>query len=315
MSQTFRAVVSRKTALTSRVLLLEIRPDPPIALASYEPGAHIDLILPNGMTRQYSLLPPSKNGDRWEVAVLRDPEGKGGSEFVHTSLKEGDLLDVRGPRNHFPLLAACRYKFIAGGIGITPILGMINAAQSKGVDWSLVYLGKSVDEMAFASDLLIRYGKHVSVHESTKSGRLSASTLLEDVSTDTSVYFCGPNKLLSELQDNSDAIGPHTLRSERFSPLDVSDRAGDDAFIVQLARSNLTLEVAPDRTILETVEKAGVFVLSSCMEGTCGSCETRVLVGQVDHRDSVLTDSERNDGRTLMVCVSRAISPALILDL
>jgi cytochrome P450/ferredoxin-NADP reductase len=287
------------------------------ALPAWTPGAHVDLVLggliDGAPTRQYSLCGDPADHRTYRVGVLRDPDGRGGSLHVHDRLQVGDVVRIRGPRNNFELAPAARYLFVAGGIGITPILPMIAAAEDAGADWRLVYGGRQRTSMAFL-DELARYGDRVSVHPQDEVGLLDLDTLLGAPFDDgTLVYCCGPEPLLAAVEQRTRPRG--ALHVERFAAKPLAEPARTEAFEVVLARSELALSVPPGRSILQVVEDAGVGVLSSCAEGTCGTCETAVLAGEPDHRDSVLDESDRERGDCMMICVSRSCSPRLVLDL
>jgi ferredoxin-NADP reductase len=247
--------------------------------------------------------------------VLREPEGRGGSEFVHDKLHEGELIDVRGPRNHFELISSPRYLFVAGGIGITPILAMITAAERAGADWELHYGGRSRRSMAFLESLEEVTGNKVTLHPQDEVGLIDLERILGTPRPDTLVYCCGPEPLLNAVEQRCAAWPTGALHVERFAPKDVGAPVLTGSFEVELATTGLTLTVPPERSILDVVEEAGVSVLSSCQEGTCGTCETPVLAGQVDHRDSLLTPEEQAANDTMFICVSRAACPRLVLDL
>ena len=285
-------------------------------LPAWQPGAHVDLHL-GDLVRQYSLCGDPRDASGWSVAVLREPEGRGGSTYVHDKLAEGDLVTVRGPRNHFPLVAASRYLFIAGGIGITPLLPMMAAADAAGADWSLVYGGRTRGSMAFADDLVATYGDRVRLHPQDEAGLLPLPDLLPAPEDGTLVYCCGPTPLLDAVAELAAGWPDGLLHVEHFAPATALHEAGDGSFEVELADSGITVIVPADGTILETVRAAGVNVLSSCQEGTCGTCETGVLEGAVDHRDSILTAAERAENDVMYVCVSRAAAgcPRLVLEL
>ena len=204
--------------------------------------------------------------------------------------------------------------FVAGGIGITPILTMIAAAEARGARWRLMYGGRRRASMAFL-DELAGYGDRVTVAPQDETGLLDLDGLLGVPQPDTLVYCCGPEPLLTAVEQRCAAWPACSLHVERFSAKPLTEPALAEAFEVRLAQSELTLAVPPDRSILDVVEDAGVGVLSSCAEGTCGTCETRVLDGIPDHRDSVLTDEEQRAGSCLMICVSRSRTPLLVLDL
>lgn len=308
--------IEGKREVADGVVELTLRQVEGHPLPRWEPGAHVDLLLGlDGVPpRQYSLCGDPADHHVWRLGILRDPEGRGGSRHVHDVLAEGDTVRVRGPRNNFPLAPSPRYLFVAGGIGITPILTMIRSAQAAGAGWRLVYGGRRRASMAFL-DELAAYGDRVSIRPQDETGLLDLDTLLGTPEPDTLVYCCGPEPLLAAVEERCGAWPRGALRVERFSARPLAAPVRDEAFEVVLAQSELTLTVPPDRTILSVVEEAGVGVLSSCAEGTCGTCETPVLDGEPDHRDSVLTDDERRVAGCMMICVSRSCSPRLVLDL
>jgi ferredoxin-NADP reductase len=286
------------------------------ALPRWTAGAHIDLELTPSLVRQYSLCGDPEDEARWQVAVLRDPNSRGGSEFVHRSLAGGAMVDVRGPRNGFPLVDADHYLFVAGGIGITPILPMIRSVGAAGRDWQLHYGARRLDTMAFREDL-VRHGDRVRLYPEETHGLMPIGSLLSPSRADTAVYCCGPEALLRAVEDGC-APWPHAaLHVERFHAgpgAAESDRSAEP-FEVHLQQSQRTLVVPPGKTILEVVEEAGVEVLSSCRTGTCGTCEIDVLDGVPDHRDSILTEAERESGDVIIICSSRSCSARLVLDL
>jgi ferredoxin-NADP reductase len=284
-------------------------------LPAWTPGAHVDLLLTDDLVRQYSLCGDPAERTNWRIAVLREPDGRGGSAFVHDKLEPGAIVRVRGPRNHFTLEPAPRYLFLAGGVGITPILPMLAAAEAAGADWRLVYGGRSRATMAFAGELLATHGERVELRPQDEHGLLDLDALLAEAGEGTLVYCCGPAPLLDAVEARCASRPAGTLHVERFTPKDVGAPLRAGSFEVELAQTGATLTVPPDRSVLEVLEDAGVPVLSSCREGTCGTCETGVLAGTVDHRDSLLTDDERAADDTMFPCVSRAACPKLVLDL
>lgn len=309
MSELLDLVVAERRQETADVVSLFLRRPDGAPLPAWEPGSHIDLVLADSLTRQYSLC----GGDArsWQVAVLREREGRGGSAYVHDVLKVGSRVRAQGPRNHFGLEPAPSYRFVAGGIGITPILPMLSAAAGP---WSLYYGGRSRRSMAFAAQLPARYpADRIRLCE----GELDLSGYLTGLRPGELVYACGPESLLAAVEA---IVPPEALRTERFTAARAdtaatADTAGDRPFEVELARSGRTMTVPAGQSILATLQEAGVEVLYSCTEGTCGTCETEVLAGRVDHRDSVLTADERARDDTMMVCVSRAKEGRLTLDL
>ncbi|RQW96635.1 oxidoreductase [Micromonospora inaquosa] len=282
-------------------------------LPEWTPGAHIDLELSAGLARQYSLCGDPADRSALRIAVQREPNGRGGSRLVHERLTVGATVRVSGPRNTFPLVPARRYLFVAGGIGITPIAPMVAAADAAGADWRLVYGGRARATMAFATTLREKYGDRVSLHPQDETGLLDLAGLLGRPGTGL-VYCCGPEPLITAVEEWCRGWPSGCLHVERFTGRDVSG-ASETTIEVELALSGRTVTVPPGTPILRAVEEAGVQVLSSCREGTCGTCETPVLAGVPEHRDSLLTADERAAGDTMMICVSRARTPRLVLEL
>ncbi|MGS2644491.1 2Fe-2S iron-sulfur cluster-binding protein [Streptosporangium sp. LJ11] len=303
--------VATKTQVADGVVALTLEHRSGGRLPDWTPGAHVDLILPNGLTRQYSLC-----GDRWDprtyrIGVLREPEGRGGSAYVHDVLAEGETVAIGGPRNNFPLVPSERYLFVAGGIGITPLLPMIYQAELLNTDWHLLYGGRTRASMAFA-DELARYGDRVTLAPQDERGLLG---LPERPAPGTRVYCCGPVGLLEAVERRAAHWPAGSLRTERFTAKNVGAPARDEPFEVELRRSGLSVTVAPGQSVLQAINDAGVGVLSSCRQGLCGTCETGVLEGVPDHRDALLEDAERAAGDCMFVCVSRSRSDRLVLDL
>ncbi len=281
---------------------------------SWNAGAHIDLVLTPELVRQYSLCGDPGDPSSIRVGVLNAPQSRGGSAFVHANLAPGSTVLVRGPRNHFPLMRSPRYLFIAGGIGITPMLPMIAEAVAAGADWQLVYGGRSRSSMAFLDELR-KYGERVTVVAQDESGMLDLDALLGEPVADTLVYCCGPEGLLGAVEQRCATWPKGSLHLERFAPRQPSFTAENRSFELQLARSGLTVTVPADTSIFDVVRQAGVSVLGSCLEGVCGTCEQVVLDGEVDHRDSILSEDEQQTSDTMIICVSRCRSERLTLDL
>ncbi|HEX6351524.1 PDR/VanB family oxidoreductase [Actinophytocola sp.] len=307
--------VSQRRMAADGVVTLTLADPSGQDLPAWSPGAHIDLDLPDlGLTRQYSLCGSPADRSEWRIGVLRQPDGRGGSEYVHDALRVGTRVEVRGPRNNFPLLPAQRYLFIAGGVGITPILPMIEAATADGRQWELLYGGRSRQSMAFVADLAA-YGDRVRVHPQDEAGLLPLASYLANPRPNCLVYCCGPEPLIEAVEQWCAGWPDGILHTERFAARREPAVRADKTFDVVCHRSGRTLEVKPGRSILETVEAAGISRLSACREGVCGTCETRVLDGVPDHRDTVLSADERKSGESMMICVSRSSSARLVLDL
>lgn len=275
-------------------------------LAPWDPGAHIDLSLPNWLTRQYSLIGDPADRDAYRVAVRHDPLSRGGSEYVHRFLRPGRALGVSLPRNHFPLVPAPRYLFLAGGIGITPLLPMLRAVASAGLPATLLYVGPSADSMPFADELRRSYADRVRIVETKGQGRPDLNALAATLDADTLIYCCGPAAMLAAAEA---AFPAERLHAERFQPV-ARTFGPDTAFEAVCARSGGTVPVPADESLLDALAHAGRPLPSGCREGVCGSCEVTVLNGDPEHRD----DIGAPEGR-MYACVSRALSARLVLDL
>ncbi|GAA3237923.1 PDR/VanB family oxidoreductase [Pseudonocardia petroleophila] len=306
-------VVTDRRAAADGVVSLTLRRPDGGTLPAWAPGAHIDLILAPELERQYSLCGDPDRTDHWRIGVLREPDGRGGSAFVHEEVNVGKSVVVRGPRNHFGLDEAPSYLFIAGGIGITPILPMIAEAHRRGAAWKLWFGGRRGGSMAF-QDELAAHGDRVRFWPQEEKGLLPLDDILASRDADALVYCCGPEALLAAVESRSTEWPAGTLHLERFSPKEFAEPVSQKAFQVTCRQSGISVEVDPDRSILETLEEADVFVDSSCREGICGTCETEVISGAIEHRDSVLTLEEQAAGDRMMICVSRARGDGLVLD-
>lgn len=293
------------------VVLIELAHPFGLALPAWQPGAHIDVLLPVG-ERQYSLM--GKSEPTWTIGVLREVAGRGGSHWLHDTLAVGDTLRVRGPRNHFAFepIGGTSYLFIAGGIGITPLSSMVAVASAAGVDHMLAYAGRSRSTMALVDELVAAHPGRVAVYAGDEGARIDIERLIASVSDDTVIYCCGPSSLIEAVEA---AASDRPLHLERFEARHVGEPVLHEAFEVELADTGLTLKVPPERSILDVVEDAGVLVLSSCREGTCGTCETHVIQGEVDHRDSILSPAEQASNAVMYICVSRAACSRLVLEL
>ena len=296
------------------VLTLELSSPSGGRLRDWTPGSHIDLVLPNGMTRQYSLCGDRFDPSTYRVGVLLEPESRGGSSYVHERLRVGDVVGVGGPRNNFPLVPSGHYLFVAGGIGITPILPMVRQAEMLGAGWRLLYGGRRRDARAFL-DERAAYGDRVLVRPQDEYGLLDLDGFLGEPRGGVRVYSCGPAPLLAAMERTCAGWPPYTLRVERFVAEDAGAPARTAPFEVELARSGTTVTVTPDQTVLQALSRVGVEVLSSCRRGVCGTCETTVLAGRPDHRDALLDDDERQADDCMYVCVSRSRDERLVLDL
>lgn len=278
-------------------------------LPRWEPGAHLDLVLPSGLVRQYSLCGDPADTSSYTVAARLVPDGRGGSREVHEQLTEGMELEVRGPRNRFPLTAgAPAYVFVAGGIGITPILPMLRALPD-GTEWRLLYGGRTRASMPFLQEVRELAGERLTLVVEDEDGRPDLAALFADTAGGTAVYCCGPKGLMTAVAQALPEGA--TLHLERFAPR--TGAGGDTEFELELRRSGRTLTVPAGSTVLAAVRGALPDTAYSCEQGFCGTCRQRVLEGEIDHRDELLTDAERRD--SMLICVSRARSDRLVLDM
>ncbi|MFT4230247.1 MAG: PDR/VanB family oxidoreductase [Microbacterium sp.] len=285
-----------------------------LPLPEWDAGAHIEVKLPSGLVRHYSLCGDVDDRSRYRIGVLREENGRGGSKEMHEVCRPGTVMQVRAPRNNFPLEPAGSYLFLGGGIGITPLLPMIQRAEAAGVPWRLVYGGRSRSHMAFVDRLLEQYGDRVAVFADDAEGRPDLAGEVAAVDADALVYACGPGPMLDVVVGVCDKAGrADRLRLERFLVAAV-DTSGEP-FDVELARTGIAFTVGADETILQGALARGVAAPFSCENGYCGTCEAVVLDGQPDHRDTYLTDEEKEDSFTMMICVSRCAGGKLVLDL
>ncbi|MFC8226118.1 PDR/VanB family oxidoreductase [Streptomyces sp. NPDC057287] len=305
-----RLTVRRMTWEAEGVLSVELTHPDGKPLPAWTPGAHLD-VHAGGQVRQYSLCGDPHTPDVYRIGVLNEPASRGGSRFVHTQLRPGQQITVSEPRNRFELEDADAYVFVAGGIGITPLLAMAREAARRGAAWRMVYGGRSRASMAFTGELAA-LGGDVTLVPQDEQGHIDLDTALTGLPDGTLVYSCGPEPLLTAVERRCPG---DRLRLERFAAPTVEHGGDDGAFEVECRTSGLTLTVGAGTSVLEAAESAGLAVESSCRDGICGSCETRVLEGTPDHRDFLLSEAERAAGASMMICVSRCASGRLVLDL
>jgi tetrachlorobenzoquinone reductase len=283
-------------------------------LPSIDAGAHIDLHLPNGMIRQYSLLSAASDPRTYLIGVKREENGRGGSLFMHQALRTGDRLRISSPRNNFPLTENAKHTIlIAGGIGITPIWSMLNRLQELGHSWQLYYSCRSASHAMFFDELSAH--RHVNFHFDDQSeGRVvDLDGIVRQAPDYSHFYCCGPPPMMSAFERATEGRPAEQLHTEYFSNLQPA--ATERRFVVQLARSGKEVIVEPGNSILKALREAGYNVPYSCESGICGTCEMRVLAGVPDHRDSILTDDERAQNDKIMICCSGSLGDRLVLDL
>ena len=295
------------------VLSLELVPTNGKPLPPFEPGAHIDLHLPGNIMRQYSLCGDPNDTSRYRVGI-RSVSGGLSSQFVHRKLRPGEVIKVSAPRNNFPLIDADRYLFVAGGIGVTPLIPMMQAASARNKPWTLLYCNKRDTDAPFLDEIRA-LGGTLSLHSSEAGTRLDVQQRLGQVEENTVVYCCGPERLMTAVEEATAAWPSDTVRFEWFTPRSRPADEVSGSFEVVCEQSGLTVTVPPEKSVLEALNDAGILVPCSCQQGICGTCEVRVIDGEVDHRDSILSSSERAANQTMMTCVSRAKGARLVLDI
>jgi ferredoxin-NADP reductase len=295
--------------------LFELRDPHGKKLLPFAAGAHIDLTLPNGLVRQYSLVNSQREQHRYVIGVKLDRYSRGGSRFMHESLRVGMLLAVRGPRNNFPLVEdASHIVLVAGGIGITPIWCIVQRLVELGGSWELHYACRNREEMAFHNELA-EYGSRVHFHFDDESGGavLDVASIVANAPRGAHFYCCGPKPMLAAFESATRSLPPECVHLEYFMAKEA--RATEGGFTIVLARSGKELAVPPGKTILQVVRDAGVEVESSCEEGICLTCATRVISGIPDHRDSALSPKQREENNIVLICCSGSRSEKLVLDL
>ncbi len=283
-------------------------------LPDAQPGAHIDLHLPNGLTRQYSLVIPRTSPKSYVLGIKRDPASRGGSRYIFDELRVGNRVKISHPRNNFPLAKAAAHSvLIAGGIGITPIWAMGQDLQRHGQSWELHYSCRSKLDMAFLEHFQNLPCARLHFDEEDDARLLDLNAIVSSAPNDAHLYCCGPLPMLNAFEAATINVPSERVHVEYFTPGEAPNLQG--GFVVQLARSGRQFAIPAGKSILDVLREAGIDAASSCQEGICGTCETAVLSGVPDHRDGVLSDSERAANRTMMICCSGAKSDRLVLDI
>jgi vanillate monooxygenase ferredoxin subunit len=317
-------VVTRKTVEALDICSVELAAADGGALPAFSAGAHVDVLLPGGLTRQYSLCNDPAETHRYLLGVLRDAASRGGSAAMHDQVQVGDRLQISAPKNHFPLAhSAGRSLLLAGGIGITPILCMAERLANAGAAFELHHCTRSRERTAFAERIRqssFAAQAHWHVDDGDAAQRLDLAALLGTPQAPrhagVHLYVCGPQGFMDAVLGGARAAGwpEDQLHYEFFGAAPVATD-GDAAFEVQLASSGRVVVVPAGQSVVQALAAAGVEVLTSCEQGVCGTCLTRVLEGQPDHRDQYLTPEEQAVGDQFLPCCSRSCSPRLVLDL
>jgi ferredoxin-NADP reductase len=316
---TIQALVQTLRWEAEDTISVELHPAEGSYFPPFAPGSHVDLHLPNGMRRSYSLCNSSDERHRYVVGVLKDRTSRGGSRWVHEDLRVGTQLNISAPRNNFPLYEAAGHSvLVAGGIGITPLLCMVRRLHDLGRSFELLYFARTRRSAAFVevlSDLRVPMTLHFDDEQGSPPDlrRLLAENTPAD---DLHLYACGPTLMLNSFEKTCSALGLGNAHIERFAAVEREPTANErGSFTVQLARSKRTFTVTPEKSILDTLLAAGLDVVYSCCEGICGACETRVLDGEPDHRDSILSEAEREANDRMLICCSGAKTRSITLDL
>ena len=289
------------------------------ALPGFSAGSHVDVQVPGGVTRQYSLCNDAAENHRYRIAVLRDPASRGGSVAMHDQLNEGDTLLISEPRNHFPLVHAKRTLLFAGGIGVTPLLAMAQRLSSIQADFTLHYCTRSPERTAFRDEIAASaFAGNVRYHfdDGPPSQKLALDKVLAKPEPGTHLYVCGPTGFIDWVMKSAEGWGwgKDQVHVEYFGAA-TQDTTGDKPFTVKIASSGATYEVPANQTIVQALQPHGIEILTSCEQGVCGTCITRVLEGECDHRDLYFTDEEKAKHDQFTPCCSRAKSAVLVLDL
>ncbi len=317
--ETLAVTVVRKTVEAEGIVSFELARADGGALSAFSAGSHIDVQLPGGLTRQYSLCNDSLEQHRYRIAVLREPASRGGSVAMHDSVREGDVLHISEPRNHFPLHHATRSLLFAGGIGVTPLLCMAQRLAAIGADFELHYCTRSPERMAFRDEIAASgFAGQVHFHfdSGTAQQKLDLEPLLATPDAGAHLYICGPAGFIDHVVGSAKARDwpVEQIHLEYFvaAPQDTS---GDRAFEVKLASTGKCYPVAAGQTVVQALREHGIEIMTSCEQGVCGTCITRVLDGVPVHRDLYFTEEERARNDQFTPCCSRAATPTLVLDL
>lgn len=298
----------------------DLRPTQGGELPPFTAGAHIDLHLPNGLVRSYSLLNPQWERHRYVIAVNRDPASRGGSRLVHEAIRAGEIVTIGEPRNKFPLAEDAPHSvLIAGGIGVTPLWSMIQRLEELGRSWVLHYCARTREHAALLEPILELEAKRpgrvrLNFDQEPGGSLLDIAGVVGDAPGGTHFYCCGPVPMLGAFEAATAELAPEQVHLEYFAPADVP-AATAGGFVVELAKSGISVEVQAGQTILEALLDAGVDAAYSCQDGICGACETKVLEGLPEHRDSVLSKAEQDRNETMMICCSGSRTAKLVLDL
>lgn len=311
--------VIRKVTEAEGIVSFELASADGAPLPAFSAGSHVDVQIPGGLTRQYSLCNDATEQHRYRIAVLRDPTSRGGSSAMHEAVNEGDVLHISAPKNHFPLQHAPRTLLFAGGIGITPLLCMAQRLAAINADFSLHYCTRSAERTAFRQEINeSTFADKVNFHfDAGDAGqKLDLPSTLAGAGSGHQLYVCGPTGFIDHVVAGAKAAGwlPEQIHLEYFGAA-AQETSGDTAFEVKIASTGKSYNVAAGQNIVQVLKGHGIEILTSCEQGVCGTCITRVLEGEPDHRDLYFTDEEKALNDQFTPCCSRAKSKTLVLDL
>ncbi len=315
--QSLTVLVGDVRAEAKDVITLELRAIGDGGLPAFSPGAHLDVHLPNGLVRNYSLTNDWRERNRYVIGVGRAADSRGGSSYIHSSIRAGAQLKISAPRNNFELDENAKsFLFIAGGIGITPIMAMVRWCVANNKPWRLIYASRSRQRTAFYEELCGLAANRVQFHFDDECGQvLDVAQAISSWSEGESIYCCGPAPLMEAVETLTEDLPSDTVHFEWFSVPESDQPQDSDSFTVRLERSDVEFEIPEHKSILEVLEENGFEIPFSCREGLCGTCVTNVCAGEPEHRDYVLSDEERESGKMMTICCSRSKSPLLTLDL
>jgi vanillate O-demethylase ferredoxin subunit len=319
-SPTFNVRVVRKLIAAVDICAFELVSADGMPLPAFSAGSHIDVVAPGGITRQYSLCNDPAESHRYLIAVLKDPATRGGSKAMHDAVNEGDVIQISAPKNHFQLAHdAKRSLLMAGGIGVTPILCMAERLAIAGGDFEMHYCTRSRDRMAFHDRIRqSAFSARVAFHfdDGGPSQALDLATLVAEPAPGTHLYVCGPKGFMDAVLATARARGwPEAQLHYEFFSAEVKNSETDGSFDIKLASSGRVVRVDKGKTVVQALAEADIEVQTSCEQGVCGTCLTRVLDGVPEHRDMYLTPEEQRANDQFLPCCSRAKSPMLVLDL
>lgn len=311
--------VMRKRLEVQDIVSLELGRADGGALPAFSAGAHIDVHLKPGLIRQYSLCNHPEEGHRYQIGVLRDPVSRGGSAAIHDEIKEGDLIAISEPKNHFQLVRARRSLLFAGGIGVTPLLCMAERLAHSGADFELHYCARSPERAAFRGRIAASgFASQAYYHfdDGTAAQKLDLPELLDVPDNSTHIYVCGPAGFIGYVCQAAKACGwrSENLHYEYFGA-PAPDSSGDTPFEVEIASTGEIVPIPPGQTVGNALKRHGIDINMNCQRGVCGTCVTRVLEGEPEHRDFYLSAAEKTSNDRFTPCCSRAKSKMLVLDL